>query len=381
MLQEGSYPSELKSLLLNDNVHKSSSLVPLNPTLNNQSLICAGGRVKNSDILAKSNYQVIVNKDHPIAKLIIKHYHEENLHVGREQTLCSLRLKYWIPTCHGIISSVVTSCLYCKRERIKRAPPFMSDIPEDRLCIDEKPFTNTGVDCLGPYHIKLSKRNRSNQATGKRYVPLFTCLTMRAVHLEIAGDLSTDAFILALRRFISRRGKVNIIRLDKGTNFVGASKELKQAIKNIDQNTANKHLIAKGINWKFNPPVSPWMGGIWESLVKFVKVIIRNKLFTEECLSTFLCELESILNQRLLTPISDDVNDLKALIPSHFIIGSYKNTVPGVFHKQEFDYHRKWRSVQATVDVFWIRWRKEYLPSLNLCKRWTQKITTFMLET
>ena len=208
----------------------------------------------------------------------------------------------------------------------------MSDIPEDRLCIDEKRFTNTGVDYLGSYHIKLSKKTRSNQPTAKRYVALFTCLTKRAVHLEIAGDLSTYAFILALRRFISRRGKVNIIRSDNETNFVGARKELKQAIKSIDQNTVNKHLVAKGIKWKFNPPVSPWIGGIWESLVKSVKgslkVIIRNKLFIEECLSTFLCEVESILNQRPLTPISDDVNDLKALSPSHFIIGSYENTVP-----------------------------------------------------
>ena len=240
----------------------------------------------------------------------------------------------------------------------------MSDIPEDRLCIDVKPFINTGVDYLGPYNIKLSKRTRSNQATAKRYVALFTCLTTRAVHLEIAGDLSTDAFILALRRFISRRGKVNIIRSDNGTNFVGASKELKQAIKNIEQNTVNKHLVAKGIKWKFNSPVSPWMGSIWESLVKplkrSLKVIIRNKLFTEECLSTFLCEVESILNQRRLNPISNAVNGLKALAPSHFIIESYENTVPGVFHKQEVDSRRKWRSVQPAVDVFWNRWKKEY---------------------
>ena len=87
--------------------------------------------------------------------------------------------------------------------------------------------------------------------------------------------------------------------------------------------------------------------------------------------------VESILNPRPLTPISDDVNDLKALTPSHFIIGSYENTVPGVFHKQEIDYLQKWRSVQAAVDMFWIRWKKEYLPSLNLRKRWTQTNRNF----
>ena len=66
------------------NVHKSSILVPLSPTLNNQSLIYVGGTVKNTDIFANSKYQIIVNKDQPIIKLIIKHYHEKNLHVGRE---------------------------------------------------------------------------------------------------------------------------------------------------------------------------------------------------------------------------------------------------------------------------------------------------------
>ena len=65
MTQEESCPSELKSLLLNDNVYKSSTLIPLSSTLNNQSLICVGVRVKNTDIFANSNYQVIVKKDHP----------------------------------------------------------------------------------------------------------------------------------------------------------------------------------------------------------------------------------------------------------------------------------------------------------------------------
>ena len=120
------------------------------------------------------------------------------------KTLSSLRSKYRIPACHGIICSVITFCLYCKRERIKTVPPFMSDILEDRLCVDEKSFTNTDVDYLGPYHIKLSKRSRSNQATAKSCIALFTCSTTREVHLKMAGDLYTDAFTFLLRRFISK---------------------------------------------------------------------------------------------------------------------------------------------------------------------------------
>ena len=85
---------------------------------------------------------------------------------------------------------------------------------------------------------------------------LFTCSTTRAVHLEMAGDLSIDVFILPPKRFISKSGTVNI-RLENETNFVGASKELKQAIKSIDQNSATKHLVAKNINLKFTAPISP----------------------------------------------------------------------------------------------------------------------------
>ena len=180
-----------------------------------------------------------------------------------------LRSKYWIPACRGIICSVITSCLYCKRKRIKPVPPLMSDIPEGRLCIDEKPFTNIGVDYLGPYHIKLSKRTRSNQGFAKRFVALFTCLTMRAVHLEIAGDLSTNVFILALRRLISRKGKVNTIRSDNGANFFWCLKKVKASHKNIDQSTVNKHLTTKSIKCNFNLPVSfGWTvyGSLWLSL-------------------------------------------------------------------------------------------------------------------
>ena len=120
------------------------------------------------------------------------------------------------------------------------------------------------------------------------------------------------------------------------------------------------------------------MCGIWECLVKSVKpslkVVSRDKLFTEECLSTFLCKVESILNQRTLTSISDDVNDLKAFAPRHVIIGSYKNTVPGVFHKQEIDYRQKLRWVQAAADVFWNTWKKRIFTIFKSSQKITRKI-------
>ena len=112
--------------------------------------------------------------------------------------------------------------------------PFMGDLPKERVKIGEKPFSNTGVDYFGPYLVKKNRETRSTKALTKRYGVIFTCLTTRAIHIELAGDLSTDSFLLALRRFISRRGYVKVIRSDNGTNSVGANNELNLCIKQLD---------------------------------------------------------------------------------------------------------------------------------------------------
>ena len=84
---------------------------------------------------------------------------------------------------------------------------MMSDLPKDRLPFNEQPFTHTGIDYFRPINVKLTRKTRSNQATHKRYGAPFTYLTTGAVHLELASDLVTDIFILALRRFIAGCGK------------------------------------------------------------------------------------------------------------------------------------------------------------------------------
>ena len=135
----------------------------------------------------------------------------------------------------------------------------MSNLPNDRLSVGEKPFSKVGVDYFGPQLVKLSKRTRSNQATAKRYGVLFTCLTTRAVHSEIAGDMSTDSFIFALRRFVSRRDPIDIIRSDNGTSFIGIERELKNALKELDQTLISSELNRCRTESNFNHlPVLGW---------------------------------------------------------------------------------------------------------------------------
>ena len=177
----------------------------------NNNLIKVGGRIRHANIPEQSKHQVILSKDHPLTEIIMRNIHEDNNHIGREHTLAVSRKAYWVPSCRGMIKRVLSNCINCKKERAMPRPTLMGDVPKERVDIGSKPFSSTGVDYFGPYYVKISKRTRANAATSKRYGVLFTCLTTRAVHLEIAGDMTTDAFILSLRRFTSRRGHVKVI--------------------------------------------------------------------------------------------------------------------------------------------------------------------------
>ena len=175
----------------------------------------------------------------------------------------------------------------------------MLNLPKERLCCDEPPFTYVGTDCFGPFY---TKRGR---AQVKRYGVIFTCLVIRAVHLEVTEDLSTSAFINCLRRFIARRGSLKVISCDRGTNFVGAEKELNMAIENWNQSEIHQCLLKKGIDWKFNPPHSSHFGGSWErhigTIRKVLNFVLINQKLTDDSLCTFLCETEMIINSRPLT--------------------------------------------------------------------------------
>ena len=136
--------------------------------------------------------------------------------------------------------------------------------------------------------------------TEKRWGCIFTCLTTRAVHLELAGGLTTDLFIMALRSFQGRRGDPKTIRSDNGTNFVGADRELAESLTLLNQERITGELAREEITWYFNPPSAPHMGGIFESMVKQVKramkTVINNQVLPEETLYTVLVETEAIVN-------------------------------------------------------------------------------------
>ena len=167
---------------------------------------------------------------------------------------------------------------------------------------------------------------------------IFLCLTTSAIHIKLAGDLSTDSFLLALRTLISRQGYAKFIRYDNRTNFVVANNKLNLPIKEIDQTKLHKFSHHQNIECIFNTPASLWMWGIWESLVKSVKTMLKAIgkycTFTDESLQTFICKVQLVLNGRPITSISDYISDFESSTPNHLLIGEpSSNQSPGNYMK------------------------------------------------
>ncbi|XP_043471745.1 uncharacterized protein LOC122504628 [Leptopilina heterotoma] len=249
----------------------------------------------------------------------------------------------------------------------------MGELPNERVKHHHRPFTFCGMDYFGPIAVTVGRRQQ------KRWGVLVTCLTTRAVHLEIASSLSADSTIMALRRMMARRGNPTEVFSDNGTNMVGANTELKRAISEIDRAELEQELTNRGIKWRFIPPGTPHMGGSWERLVRSVKValnaVLTSRAPKEEVLATLIAEAEHVVNSRPLTHLSMDHQDKESLTPNHFLLGSSSGvTVPEKFTDHDLCSRKTWRKAQRLADMFWARWIKEYLPNLVARKCWSQEV-------
>ncbi|XP_029669884.1 uncharacterized protein LOC115239482 [Formica exsecta] len=194
----------------------------------------------------------------------------------------------------------------------------------------------------------------------------------RAVHLDVASVYSADAFLAALRRLIARRGLCRALYSDCGTNFVGADAQLRALFAASSQKGQRiaKGLAAERIEWHFNPPAAPNFGGLWKAAVKAAKHhlprVIGDAKLTYEEMATLLAQIESCLNSHPLQALSDDPEDLEALTPGHFLVGTALNAVPEPFLALETTTRlSRWQHLQQLRDHFWSRWSREYLHSLT----------------
>ena len=366
--QNLTFAEELEAVKGGKCVKGSSALARLDPILTD-GLLRVGGRLSMATLSDDSKHQIIIPKDSHLARLLVNHFHQKSGHSGREYVLALLRERFWLIRANSTVRSVLSSCFDCKRRQGPVGEQKMANLPRPRVTPDQPPFTCVGIDYFGPFLV------RQKRSMVKRYGAIFTCLALRAVHLEVCHSLDTDSFIHALRRFIARRGQVKEIRSDNGSNFVGGERELRVMIDSWNQAKIHDALLQKSIKWVFNPPGASHHGGVWERLIrstrKVLGALVKEQSLDDESLQTLLCECESIINGRLLTTVSDDPKDLEPLSPNHLLLLRSETPLPpGLFLKSDTYSRRRWRQVQYLADVFWGRWKREYLPLLQSRQKW-----------
>ncbi|KAL0883544.1 hypothetical protein ABMA27_015698 [Loxostege sticticalis] len=365
------FPTEIKILINKQTLPSKSRILSLSPFINEDGILCVGGRLQNSNEPFKKKHPCLLDTNHNFTKLLFAYHHLKLLHCGPQLLLSNLRNSFWPLRGRILARSTVNNCKLCRLMKAKFVNPIMGNLPSSRITPNH-PFHVSGVDFAGPFYI-TDRKGRGCKIT-KSYLCLFICFSTKALHLEVASDLTTDVFILCLRRFIARRGKPMQLYCDNGTNFVGANNEIKGFLK-LHNEDITGFASGEGIEFKFSPAYSAHFGGIWEAGVKSAKHhitrILGDKHLTFEELSTLFTQIEAILNSRPLTPLSSDPNDLDPLTPAHFLIGKPLTSLPAE-NLLDVNLNRldRYKLLEKMRQHFWERWSNEYLCELQQRNKW-----------
>ena len=347
-------------------------------------LLRCGGRLGEADISPEAKYPILLPSSSAFTRLVVHTSHKLLLHAGVTHTLNHIRTKFWIPQGRRVVSRVLHKCVHCAKFHAKRfAHPPMPNLPKERV-IKDVPFSTTGVDYFGPLYCK--GLGKGDNAQCKVWVVLFTCFTIRAVHLELVVDMTCENFVCAFRRFVAQKGKPKIILSDNGSQFKMAQKVLKQAenseivVENLEGLASE---IKSGIVWKFIPEVAPWMGGVYERLVGVVKSALKKSLgrscLNYEQLRTVLVEVENIVNSRPLTYVNMSTSDIdfEVLTPQKFLSVGRNENLPILSETEpsDLDFEPKvttrsvliqnWKIGQYYLNKFWELWSNAYLLGLR----------------
>lgn len=358
-------------------VQSTSKIKDLHPFIDELQCLRVGGRLQASSLPYDQKHPLILPVQNKLTQLIIMNEHLRLHHAGAQLTLTSLRLQYWIPKGRSTVRHVIHKCLRCFKFKTKTSQQLMGQLPSTRI-EPARPFLNTGIDYGGPFLIRTGSTRTKLKV--KCYVALFICLATKAIHLELVSNLSTDALIAALRRFISRRGICANIYSDNGTNLVGARRELKQLYMLFQTQqhniTMQQYASTTGFTWHFIPPSSPHFGGLWEAGIKSMKYHLKRSIgtacLTFEEMTTLLSQIEACLNSRPILAISNDSDDPPILTPAHFLIGDSLMAIPEPdLTNLKITRLSRWQMIQQIQQNIWHRWSTEYLGQLQQRSKWS----------
>ena len=358
-VQQVEYGEEIASLRRGLSFPKTSSIAKLSPFLSQEGLLRVGGRIQFAKLSFEEKHPVILPKSH-VSMLLVRSHHRMMKHAGVATMISTLRCQFWIVGLRRMAKKVKRECIACQKQDAVACAQPRAPLPGDRVT-RSAPFSVTGIDHAGPLY-------GSDHPGRKLYVLLFTCAVTRALHLELVDSMSLADTMLALRRFVARRGLPSIMYSDNAKSFVAAQGRMISEYGHLSP------------QWKFIAPRSPWWGGWWGRLVKSVKSSLRKSLGSKvlsRCeLETTLYEVEACLNSRPLTFVGDEVDCEVPLTPAHFLgsqpVGTQISGV-GEHPVTAKDLVARYKVRSQLVDHFWDIWSSDYIRNLPACQGDTER--------
>jgi hypothetical protein len=357
-----------------------SEIQKFNPQLDEDGIIRSSSRLANIDFYPmEKRFPVILPRRAEFTRLLVEHLHVRFQHtLGYNALKSEVQAEYAIHGLGKLIDKVNSHCQECRLRRAKLATQQMAPIPRIRAAEQVRPFFKTGLDFAGPFNIKMGRAKARKHVS----VLILTCLQVRAVHFEVTDGQTTKHVLNALSRFADVRGVPDTIISDNQTSFHKADKDLREWMQNIDfdelvQKTGMDFKPnSKGINWIFNPPVSPHFGGVYETIVKAMKralyATIRNADLDDDEFRTAVSGAMSILNSRPICPPGKE-DDLEALTPDHFLKTHLGGAVFPSNTETSMNMKERYRHVDVILNHLWSRFHKEIPVGLIPRRKWSEE--------
>jgi hypothetical protein len=220
-IQLKEFGTEVQFLQQQKPLSQKSKLLTLKPFLDADGILRIGGRLRHSDLPDEQKHPILLPRHSRLTDLIIRNLHHQNYHAGPTLLLSLLQRQFWVVRGREAVRFLTKKCTTCRRHAANTLQQIMGDLPRSPVTPGPA-FNKCGVDFAGPFSLRPDLPRI--KVALKAYFCIFICYATRTIHLELVSSLSTEGFLAALRRFVSRRNRPSEIFSDCGTNFVGAAR-------------------------------------------------------------------------------------------------------------------------------------------------------------
>ena len=317
---------------------------------------------------------IVLPSKSKLVRMYAEHMHQSLGHQGYRVVIVNLRKNgVYIIRGKQLLKSIAAKCIRCRIMRRELLTQQMVQLPSFRFKAYCPPFTSVAMNFFGPVKIK---KTRNIAISG--CVLVIACNMTRIIHLEITETQSTDNFLLAWRRFVTKRGIHPLhVYTDQGKTFVGAQKYIKEWLSRWDGVAIHDQLATQGtairFTWDFNTLLASHVNGTVESLIRSCRkafnaasdYLRRSYLHSEW--ETIVAEANYLVNSRPLFPKSVEDLDEEPITGNSLLYPFDGQHVPQ--HECDIDVRMSVKLVQGFVKRFWESWIRNMPPQLVSCEK------------